>query len=641
MFKKLFFLAAILAAFLFSGSQVFAEENQKWWNFKEWFVDININEDSTFVVRETQIFDFHGNFHWTQRYIPKNRVRAISDVKVFDENGREIFSPEVEITEDTDRVNIKLNFDLTDTEMTRVFEYRVSGGLGYFEDYDELYWNAVSENRDVPIEEVEVLVHLPNPAPINEFQQKIYLGATGGKTTSGNYKIIDKKTLKFWGSNILPYENFTIVAGWPKGIVFSAGVLKVNSNPSGAAIILDEEKTNFRTPAVLEENYEISPGEHKISVEKFGWEIDGGGEKNIKVDTGKVVTADFELKQTTWLYVLDKLIYLIPILIGILLFKKYKSTPKIKKTIIAQYDPPDKLLPGEIGGLVFNSIRSKDFTATLIDLAYRGYLKIVEREEKFLWKKSKKYSLVRKKDFMDDSVLSSYEKDFLKAIFGSAEIIEVSDLKDKSSFRKVITKLPKEILEKLFKEREYFSSVPMARETSIILATVIATLGFIFAVPAIMATFALIPLSLFISLLTSIIILAGYLIIKPPPLTEKGIEAKWHALGFKEYLQVAERFRLGACTPETFEKYLSYAMVFGVEEKWAERFADIYKIQPDWYEGPTPIGAFNSVVFVNSISGMKASVGAAVNYSSPSGSSGFGGGGSAGGGGGGGGSSAG
>ncbi|MFZ5364473.1 MAG: DUF2207 family protein, partial [Patescibacteria group bacterium] len=434
---------------------------------------------------------------------------------------------------------------------------------------------------------------------------------------------------------------FTIVAGWPKGIVFSAGVLKINSNPSGAAIILDGEKTNFRTPAVLEENYEISPGEHKISVEKFGWEIDGDNEKNIKVDTGKVVTADFELKQTTWLYVLDKLIYLIPILIGILLFKKYKSTPKIEKTIIAQYDPPDKLLPGEIGGLVFNSIRSKDFTATLIDLAYRGYLKIVEREEKFLWKKSKKYSLVRKKDFMDDSVLSSYEKDFLKAIFGSAEIIEVSDLKDKSSFRKVITKLPKEILEKLFKEREYFSSVPMARETSIILAIVIATLGFIFAVPAIMATFALIPLSLFISLLTSIIILAGYLIIKPPPLTEKGIEAKWHALGFKEYLQVAERFRLGACTPETFEKYLSYAMVFGVEERWAERFADIYKIQPDWYEGPTPIGAFNSVVFVNSISGMKASVGVAVNYSSPSGSSGFGGGGSAGGGGGGGGSSAG
>ncbi|MFA5413071.1 MAG: DUF2207 domain-containing protein [Patescibacteria group bacterium] len=641
MFKKAFLLAAVVTLFLFSGSSVLAEETpSKWWDFEKWSADININEDSTFVVRETQVFNFHGNFHWTVRDISKNKVRAVSDIKVFDEDGRELAPPEIEITENTSQVIIKINFDLVDTQKTWTFEYKVHGGLGYFLDYDELYWNAVSENRDVPIGEVEVLVHLPSAAEVSDLKQMLYVGATGAKTTSETYEIIDGKTLKFWGSDIPAYENFTIVAGWPKGIVFSAGVLKVNSEPEGAAVILDGEKTNLRTPAVLEENYEISLGEHKISLEKFGWEITGEKEKTIKLETGKIITSDFKLEKTTWFYVLDKLSYLIPILLGIFLFKKYQSAPKLKKTIIAQYDPPAKLLPAEVGGLVYNSVRSKDFTATLIDLAYRGYLKISEREEKTLWVKSKKYSLTKRKEFAGDSSLSDYEAEFLEAIFGAGETVELSDLRDmasKTSFQKMITKLPKEVLEKLVKEKGYFRSMPLAREMSFLLVLFAAGI-FISMVVALFPNFSF-------SMLAAILISLGlwfiYLVIKPPPLTEKGVEVKWHALGFREYLQVAERFRLGACTPETFEKYLSYAIVLGVEQKWAERFADIYKTQPDWYQSSTPFSSFNSVIFANSLAGVTSHMNSVVSYSSPSGSSGFGGGGGAGGGGGGGGSSAG
>lgn len=640
MIRKIFLICAILVLLLGLSGPVLAEENpDKWWDFEKWSVDIIINEDSTFVVRETQIFNFHGNFHWTQRFIPKNKLRALSDIKVFDENGREFLPPEIEITEDTNQANIKLNFDLTDTKMTRIFEYKVHGGLGYFDDYDELYWNAVSENRDVAIGEVEVTVHLPAAAEIGDLRQALYAGEAGSRDSSGTYQIIDGQTFKFLGNNILPYENFTIVVGWPKGIVFSAGVLKINSDPAGAEVILDGENSGLKTPAVLEENYEISLGEHKIVVEKFGFEVEGDGEKTVKIETGKITALDFKLKMTTWFYVLDKLSYLIPILFGLFLFKKYQNAPRIKKTIIAQYEPPEKLLPAEMGGLVYNSVRPKDFTATLVDLAYRGYLKIVEREEKVFWSKTKKYSLVKKKEFVGDRNLSAQEEEFLKTIFSASENVLVGDLKNKSSFRKMIAKLPKEILEKLVKEKEYFRSMPIAQETNVILAVVAATLGFIF-VPMITMIVSVAPVSLIIALLISLVLFIIYLVIKPPPLTEKGIEAKWHALGFREYLQVAERFRLGALMPETFEKYLSYAMVFGVETKWAERFADIYKTQPDWYEGGTP-GVFNSVIFANALSGMTSSVNSAITYSSPSGSSGFGGGGGAGGGGGGGGSSSG
>ncbi len=648
MCKKVIFLFVACALFLFSGNPALAQTDaNKWWDFEKWAVDININKDSTFLVRETQTFNFHGNYHWVKRDIAKNKVRAVGEVKVFDEDGRELVPPEIEIVEDATMVSVKLNFDLVDTQKTWIFQYKVIGGLGYFdvtEEYpahDELYWNAVSSERDVPIGSVEVLVHLPETVDKERMMQTLFTGPAGNNIPSKTYQIMDGKTFKFWGSNIGAYENFTIVAGWPRGVVFEPGILKINSDPS-AAVIIDGKRSDFSTPAVLEENYEVSAGEHKIFVKKFGWNIKGEKEKSAVVEQGKVVTLDFELNKALWFVILDKMFYLIPILLGIFLYKKYKSVPKLNKTVIAQYEPPDKLSPAEVGGLVYNAVRTRDFTATMVDLAYRGYLKIVEREEKVLWKTMKKYTLVKRKPFLGDGTLLHHEAKFLEAIFGlSSESVEVSELKDKSAFRSAIMKLPKEILKGLVGEGRYFSSVPAPKMAGCMVSIVIAVFAFSLA-PFVIA------LSLGSSLgkafVLSIIFLVIYLAIKPQPFTEKGLEAKWYAMGFREYLQVAERFRLGACTPETFEKYLSYAMVFGVEDKWAARFADIYKNQPDWYESSRPIDGFNSVVFASVLSSMTSSVSTAVSYSSPSGSSGFGGGGgggSSGGGGGGGGSSAG
>jgi uncharacterized membrane protein len=51
------------------------------------------------------------------------------------------------------------------------------------------------------------------------------------------------------------------------------------------------------------------------------------------------------------------------------------------------------------------------------------------------------------------------------------------------------------------------------------------------------------------------------------------------------YLHHAERYRVQGLEPDEFEKYLSYAVVFGIEKEWAKKFEDIYKGQPDWYEG--------------------------------------------------------
>lgn len=53
------------------------------------------------------------------------------------------------------------------------------------------------------------------------------------------------------------------------------------------------------------------------------------------------------------------------------------------------------------------------------------------------------------------------------------------------------------------------------------------------------------------------------------------------------YLETAERYRMQNLTPEVFEKYLPYAMIFGIEKKWARAFEilNIKASPPSWYSG--------------------------------------------------------
>ncbi len=65
--------------------------------------------------------------------------------------------------------------------------------------------------------------------------------------------------------------------------------------------------------------------------------------------------------------------------------------------------------------------------------------------------------------------------------------------------------------------------------------------------------------------------------------TELGAQerAKW--LGFKDYLQTAERFRMNEEKVETFSKYLPYAVALGVETEWAKRFENMNIDRFDWF----------------------------------------------------------
>ena len=43
--------------------------------------------------------------------------------------------------------------------------------------------------------------------------------------------------------------------------------------------------------------------------------------------------------------------------------------------------------------------------------------------------------------------------------------------------------------------------------------------------------------------------------------------------------------RLRTMPPNTFEKFLAFAMALGVEEHWAKAFSGIMQQPPSWYQG--------------------------------------------------------
>ena len=289
--------------------------------------------------------------------------------------------------------------------------------------------------------------------------------------------------------------------------------------------------------------------------------------------------------------------FLIPIFVFLYLFKEwwYKGKdPKVKRVIIAQYEPPDNLRPAEVSLILREKVSTKDISATLVDLAVKGFIKIREIKKPGIFQKVD-YELIKLKDFNDfKKDLREYERILLRHIFDFQESIVISDLKDK--FYSHLLIIMKNVSSGIAKFK-YFTTNPPQKITTrwLLIGTTIM--------------FFIAPIFLFVHLLTFLIFISIFisgllfLIFAPfmPKRTEKGTEAYWHILGFKEYIKTAERYRAEFEEKENiFEKYLPYAIIFGLIDKWAKAFEGIYNRPPSWYEGdfgPT----FSTYVFIHSM----------------------------------------
>lgn len=279
---------------------------------------------------------------------------------------------------------------------------------------------------------------------------------------------------------------------------------------------------------------------------------------------------------------------LVALVLLLLLYRRYGRDPRGRGTIIAQYEPPEKMSPAMLGYLVDEKIDPRDISAAIIQLAVKGHIKIHYQDKTI----GHSYRLERLREA--DEKLSLFERGLLEALFEKSTDVELKDLK------KTLPKKLKDLkgdLEDEAQHKKFFNDAPSH------IRAVYATLGGVM----LFGGFFLVGVwtALGIGLIISGALCLGFAPAMPKR-SEQGVEAVEHIKGFKDFLTVTEKDRVKFHQapdkqPEQFFSYLPYAIALSVEKDWAKQFKDITLEQPNWYTGQDWT-LFNAYIFASAMS---------------------------------------
>ncbi len=239
--------------------------------------------------------------------------------------------------------------------------------------------------------------------------------------------------------------------------------------------------------------------------------------------------------------------------------------------------PPSDAPPAVAGAVIDEKVDVKEVVATIIDLARRGYLEIEDQKEG-VWVFRTTKNVFRKLKPFDDLV--GYERQVADAVFGQRDEVTSGDLKNKfyTHVGPIVDKIYSEVTQRGF----FVSNPKAARATWMGLG--IALLIFGVGGSFVLGVFLSLPGWgwLFVGSLVSGVILllfSGAM----PKRTAKGAQEtrQWEA--FRNYLRDLTRYQDMATARDTFERYLPYAVAFGVEKAWVSRFQELQLPAPSWY----------------------------------------------------------
>lgn len=309
------------------------------------------------------------------------------------------------------------------------------------------------------------------------------------------------------------------------------------------------------------------------------------------------------------------LIPILCLLICVLVWFRSGKDTEGNGTIIAEYEPPLDLSPAEVGVVDDFKATHREITATLVDLAIRGYIRIRKLPKKRMLLDSFVYEF----ELLNDEVLDlrAHEKALLNGLFGVATVkfnAKVqAGLTDPEAKYNAQTQYPaskesfigrKVSLDEL--DKYFFQYVEDAKQdiyddlqnssffkSDILLAgSGLGIVGVLFILSG--AVYQSYRLQLIAS---GLIFLLFALAMQAR--TRSGKIAKERVDGFKLFLQTVEVEKLRLIqSPSTaeyakndlvlLETYLPYAIALGLEGDWSKQFAHVYE-QPASWIGAKPL----------------------------------------------------
>ena len=524
---------------------------------------------------------------------------------------------------------------LSPGDYTYRITYTTDHQLGFFQDFDELYWNVTGNGWAFPIDHASAEIHLPADAG-----QKIIstAGYTGPQAAQGKDYIQERSpssSMIFSATRTLyPGEGLTVAVSWPKGYVVKP--------PERAA-----EPEEGAAPAGAGTTYAL-----------FGLLLLSGYYLLVWYQVGR------------------------------------DPDPGI---IVVRYTPPSDMSPAVMRFITRMGYDNKGFAAALIDCAAKGHIDLYEEDGAYRIKKKaggRSPLAAEEKKALDHLLGTSKEVELKQQNHAAirAAITELTFYLQKK-YEKIyfITNSKFFIIGLVLTALLLLASgFGLAHQKGMVPAFIFicvwltgwsagvvmlvrmvylswksvlqggtkalqwagAVFITLFSLPFIGGEIAgMTALAEFSSVVVVVFLVASMAInylffhlLKAP--TRAGRTVLDAIEGFKIFLTATEKDRMNMMnppdrTPEVFEKYLPYALALDVEQQWAEQFSDVLTraaaegYQPSWYHS-TSIAAFTAAGFADSLGGTFAGAVASAS-AAPGSSSGSGGGGSSGGGGGGGG----
>jgi uncharacterized membrane protein YgcG len=429
--------------------------------------------------------------------------------------------------------------------------YTVRQALNGFRDHDELYWNVIGNLWTVPIEHATATV----TAPRSGVEEACFAGPERSSLPCGS-ATVEGNSATFEHDGLGPYAGMTVVVGFPKGAVPAprpdlverwsiARAFSVTPGSAGAAGVLLLGFLAWFVPRAWrtgrDRRYRGSP----VDV-AFG---PAAGDAAGAADDQPVR-----------------------------LFE-HPSTP-------VEFEPPDRLRPGQVGTLIDEVANPLDATATIVDLAVRGYLRI-EEIPKQGWFGKPDWRLFRLKP--SDAALLEYERLLLDGLFEDGDDVTLSSLRTKFASR--LKKVEDALYDDAVAEGWFRIRPDKVRARWQAIGWVTLAAGGILEYFAVKGThYGLVPIPV---ILAGLVIMAGAH--NMPSRTAKGTGVLRRVHGFREFVThgteaAKARFAEKENLWSTYFEYLPYAIVFGATERWAKVFEGLAQVPPPptagWYSAP-------------------------------------------------------
>ncbi len=535
-------LAAIITVLMIlSVSVAGAQDRTVFW--ERWDVNID-NVDTTnnqFDVAEIYDVQFAGQFTYGSRVIPMDRLDMINNVQVTEQGQalRQNCSKSAGtycVTNTSSGLSITYYFFQPINNATEHFEisYTVVGGLRIYDSGDQLYWYAISpEHYGFAIGESTVTVQLPaGYAPREGVDPVVTYGAPSEIQVNGTTAVA-KATRQIGGN-----EDFEIRVQYPHD---------PNATPPAWQASFDQQRA-------FDEN--ILP----------------------LINVGIIA--------------LSLLIGIGGVLLLYVLYMRKGRDPDVGPVPTFLSEPPSDLPPAVVGTLVDERADPRDAISTVIDLAHKGYI-VIEEEKKegvFGIGGGSEFTFKRTDKLLEG--LRPFETKMMERLFtGSKMERSMSSLKQK--FYTVIADIQSKLYTELVTDGFFTTSPSTTRSLWSFIAVIILALAGVIGWVLFTASdrFGFVPLMLPIAI--GVVGVAA-LIIGPvmPAKTRKGAEeaAKWKA--FYEYLRNLEKYAKVEEAAAQFERYLPYAVAFGLDRTWIYKFKQVDLVPiPYWYY-PTYLGPY-------------------------------------------------